>query len=106
MNKQTETGLDIEKMFFIYETMLLLEEKRSKYLRIKELEKKVISSRNLNTECERNIKISKLEFRKFLQCLLAYGIVFFPLGGVVQRVLTFKWGEVKKSEINYHPPKI
>ena len=95
MNSKT---LNLEKFFFVYEAMLLLEETNGKYLRINDLEKKVTSIVRLNKSLQGKIKISKREFNQILQFLLASGIIFFPLGGIVQRMVTFRWKDVKERD--------
>ena len=86
---------DVEKLFFIYEAMLLMEEKEGKYLAIEALKKEVVSTNNLNKENNKNIKTSSNEFDLLLNRLLSLGIVFYPRKGIVQRLLTFRWKDVE-----------
>ena len=70
MKKQKTS--DVEKMFFIYESMILMEKKKGKYLNIKELEDKVVSTRNLNKSNNLSIRISRREFNKLLNYFIFF----------------------------------
>jgi len=91
----------VRKLFFIYECIILLEEKQGKYVIIDSLEKMVTSKRRLNREVYGNIKISKKEFKKLFMLLVAEGVIFVPRGGFVQRLLTFKWKDVRRANKKY-----
>lgn len=89
---------DIEKMFFVYEGMLLLEPKWGKLVPLKELEKRATSTRTGNSKIHIKIKISKREFWKIVDYLKASGFIFgqSTRKGFIQRALTFDSREIKK----------
>ena len=87
-------NLLIEKLFFIYEAMLELENIEGPLIIIKHLEERAIKGKTA-----KRLKITKKRLNKFLEKLTELGVIFYPTGETVERLAAYNYWdkEIKKS---------
>lgn len=85
-----------QQLFELYDEIVLQEQKKGKFIIIKDLEKEFL---------DKNKKYSGEEFRLFLDMLLRGGQVFYPRGGMVQRFSTYTQNNVDEINAKFGPYK-
>lgn len=87
--------MDIGKLFFIYESIMKCEQRMGKFVPQKELENAILHDKSIRNKLSKKMKISKGELDHYIQLLIAYGIIFIPRKGFIERLYNFDWKDVK-----------